>query len=99
MRREVDDETVRRASVIVLDDLEQAKLECGDLIYPIENGIIRWQQTHNLCDLVTGTIPGRTNDKEITLFESQGLALQDISTGARIYQKARDEGIGMEISM
>lgn len=99
MRREVDDETVRRASVIVVDDLEQAKLECGDLIYPIENGIIRWQQTHNICDLVAGTIPGRTNDKEITLFESQGLALEDISTGALIYQKARDEGIGMEISM
>ena len=97
MRREVDDETVRRAAVVVADDLEQARAECGDIIYPAERGVIHWQQVHNLWEIVVGAVPGRTNAEEITLFESQGLALEDIATGARVYQLAMERGVGVEL--
>ncbi len=97
MRRELDGNAVRRSDVIVTDEIEQAKLECGDLIYPAELGSIRWEQVRSLADVVGGTAPGRNSDADITLFESQGLAVQDITTGIRIYQLALEKGIGSEL--
>jgi alanine dehydrogenase len=97
LRRELDDEAVRRANVVVADDIEQAKIECGDLIYPIERGILRWEQVHSLSDVVAGRAMGRANEGDITLFESQGLALEDIAVGIRVYRLARERGIGREL--
>ena len=97
MRRELDGEAVGRCDVIVTDDVEQAKLECGDLLYPIERGTVRWEQVRNLSDVIAGRTPGRTGDDDITLFESQGLALEDIAVGARVYEMAREKGIGQEL--
>ncbi|MXY46094.1 MAG: ornithine cyclodeaminase family protein [Chloroflexi bacterium] len=94
MRRELDGNAVRLSDVIVTDDIEQAKMECGDLIYPAELGSIRWEQVRSLADVVGGTASGRNTDDDITLFESQGLAVQDITTGIRIYQMALERGIG-----
>ena len=97
MRRELDGNAVRRSDVIVADEIEQAKMECGDLIYPAELGSIRWEQVRSLADVVGGSAPGRNSDDDITLFESQGLAVQDITTGMRVYQLALEKGIGSEI--
>lgn len=98
MRRELDGNAVRRSSVIVADEIEQAKMECGDLIYPAELGSIRWEQVRSLADVVGGSAPGRNSDDDITLFESQGLAVQDITTGIRVYKLALEKGIGSEIA-
>ena len=98
MRRELDGDAVRRSDIIVTDDIEQAKMECGDLIYPAELGSIRWEQVRSLADVVGGSAPGRTTDSDITLFESQGLAVQDITTGIRVYQLALEKGIGSKIA-
>ena len=97
MRRELDGDAVRRSAVIVTDDIEQAKMECGDLIYPAELGAIRWEQVKSLADVVGGAAAGRTSDDDITLFESQGLAVQDITTGIRIYQIALERGLGVQL--
>lgn len=97
MRRELDGEAVRRSDVIVTDDIEQAKLECGDLIYPIEFGTIRWEQVINLSNIVGGITKGRNSAEDITLFESQGLALEDLTTGMRVYTIARERGIGHQL--
>ena len=98
MRRELDGNAVRRSNIIVTDDIEQAKMECGDLIYPAELGSIRWEQVHSLADVVSGAASGRNSDDDITLFESQGLAVQDITTGIRVYQMALERGLGMNIA-
>ena len=97
MRRELDGNAVRRSAVIVTDEIEQAKMECGDLIYPAELGSIRWEQVRSLADVVGGSAPGRNSEDDITLFESQGLAVQDITTGIRVYHLALEKGIGSEI--
>ena len=65
------------------DDVDQAKFECGDLIYPIEGRLLEWEQVHNLREVVAGTKPGRNADSDITLFESQGMALEDIAACTR----------------
>lgn len=97
MKRELDGTAVQRSNIIVTDDIEQAKLECGDLIYPIELGRIRWEQVIPLADVIVGKAQGRTSEDDITLFESQGLALEDIATGIRIYEAAKERGIGTEL--
>ncbi|MBI2164812.1 MAG: ornithine cyclodeaminase family protein [Chloroflexi bacterium] len=96
-RRELDDMAVRRSRVIVVDDLAQARLECGDLIYPIEGGVLRWEQVRSLAEVVGGMVPGRSDDEEITLFESQGVAIEDVATAMHVYQRAREAGLGQEV--
>ena len=96
-RRELDDEAVKRANVIVTDDVDQARFECGDLIFPIERRLLGWEQVHNLWEVVSGTKPGRNADSDITLFESQGMALEDIAACIRVYQLAREKGVGQEL--
>ena len=97
MRREIDERTVERAGLIVVDDLEQAKAECGDLIWPCERGDFRWARAHQLKDVVSGTVSGRPDDHSITLFESQGLAIEDVAAGLHVFRKARELGMGQEL--
>ncbi len=97
LRREVDEETVTRSSVIVVDDLDQAKAECGDLIWPSERGSFRWGKVNTLADLVTRKVIGRPGAVDVTLFESQGVALEDVAAALHVYKKARERGVGQEL--
>ena len=97
MRREVDEETVLRSEVIVVDDLEQAKIECGDLIWLEPRGTFRWDMAKELQDVVAGRVDGRPSTDSITLFESMGLALEDIAAAQLVYTKAKAQGIGQEL--
>jgi alanine dehydrogenase len=96
-KRELDDEAVRRADRIVVDDRTQAAIECGDLIPLVEGGSLSWEQVHELGAVVSGRVPGRDGADEITLFESQGVALEDMATAALLIQRARAAGVGQEI--
>ncbi len=98
MKQEVDIETVRRAAVIVVDDEEQARIECGDLLPAMEMGVVRWEAIRELGEVVAGRAPGRTGADDITLFESQGLAIEDVAVAARVVELARERGAGQEIS-
>ena len=97
MRREVDEETVLRSEVIVVDDLDQAKIECGDLIWLEPRGTFRWDMAKELQDVVAGRVDGRPSTDSITLFESMGLALEDIAAAQLVYTKAKAQGIGQEL--
>ncbi len=97
MRREIDEAAVTRAEVIVVDDLEQAKVECGDLIWPEARGAFRWDMARELRDVVAGRVQGRPSQQSITLFESMGVALEDIAAAQLVYRKAREQGIGLEL--
>ena len=89
MRQEIDTTTVRRSTQIAVDDLTQAKIECGDLFPAIEQGFTRWESIYNLGDIVSGTIAGRPDTQAITLYESQGVAFQDIAVALHIYEKLK----------
>jgi ornithine cyclodeaminase/alanine dehydrogenase-like protein (mu-crystallin family) len=95
LRREIDDEVVKRASLVVVDDLEQARIEAGDLLSPIEKGIISWERVHTLREVVGGG-PGRKDDGQITLFKSLGVAIEDIAVAGIVYKRAVQRGIGKE---
>jgi ornithine cyclodeaminase/alanine dehydrogenase-like protein (mu-crystallin family) len=99
IKREIDEETVRRAHVIIVDDKDQARIESGDLLPAIERGILTWERVRTLGDVVTGVVPGRTSPNDVTLFESHGIALWDVAVAAKVYERAKTEGVGEEFSL
>jgi len=99
IRQEIDDSVIKKADIVVVDSLDDAKIESGDLLYPIERGRIRWDQIHELADVLGGKIIGRPDDSSITLFESQGVAITDIAAGAYVYAAAKKSGLGAEIPL
>lgn len=96
-RRELDSEAVARAARIVVDSREQALVEAGDLLAPVHEGRLSWDRVAELGDVVAGSVPGRESAQEITLFESLGVALEDVATMHLVYERARMSGRGEEI--
>ena len=96
-RREIDEAAVLSSELIVVDDLEQAKIECGDLMWLEARGSFRWGMAHELSDVVAGRVPGRVSQEGVTLFESMGVALEDIAAAELVYRKAKEQGIGAEL--
>jgi alanine dehydrogenase len=94
-KAEVDVTTASRADRVVVDSIEQSKIESGDLLAPIELRKIRWEQVRELHEVVSGLYPGREADDEITLFKSNGLALEDIAAASLVYERARGREIGL----
>ena len=98
-KAEVDVETIRRASVIAVDSIEQSRIEAGDLLPAIERGVITWESVTEVGRIVAGRDPGRKGQDDITLFKSNGIALEDISTALRVYNLARERGVGEQIDL
>ena len=99
MRREIDEATIRRSAVVVVDDLENAKNECGELIWAAERSAFRWETAVELRDVAAGRASGRPSPDAVTLFESQGLALEDVAAGMVVHRKAVERGVGREIAL
>jgi ornithine cyclodeaminase/alanine dehydrogenase-like protein (mu-crystallin family) len=87
--RELDDEVLRRAAFVCTDARSHAQLEAGDLIGPVERGLIGWPAVQELQDVVAGRLRGRASDDAITLFKSNGLAAWDLAAAARVVELAR----------
>jgi alanine dehydrogenase len=97
IRREIDEETIKRSTLVVCDDISNAKIECGELIWAAERRIFRWETAVELSDVVGGRVSGRPTSDAITLFESQGLAVEDVAAAMHIYRKALDQGVGRQV--
>lgn len=98
-KQELDTEAVSRSDVIAADSVEQSKIEAGDLIQAFGGDQSRWASVRELADIVAGKAPGRTNQDQITLFKSNGIAIEDIVVGGRVYEIARERKIGREVPM
>lgn len=97
-RRELDAAAVTRASVIAVDDAAQARAECGDIIAAVEAGAADWDRVTELGRIVAGHLPGRRAAGDITLFESQGIAVEDVAAMKLAYDLARSRGAGSPVS-
>ena len=88
-RREIDRAAVEAAALIAVDSLEQAKMEAGDLVQAHQEGALAWERVEELPAIVSGRVAGRPFPDAITLFESQGLALEDIAVAGYVYEQMR----------
>ena len=95
--RELDNVVLERAAFVCCDSVEQARLESGDLIEPVEAGVLDWLEVHELQEVVAGELPGRQADEDIVLFKSNGLAAWDVAIGALALERAREQGAGTEV--
>jgi alanine dehydrogenase len=97
-RRELDDSSIKRADVIVVNSREQAiQDEQADLFDPVEAGFLSWEKVGELGQLLNRMIPGRTRAEQITLYKNNaGQGVADVAVASRIYSLARRNGIGME---
>ncbi|MGE0650576.1 MAG: ornithine cyclodeaminase family protein [Alphaproteobacteria bacterium] len=92
--REIDTETVRRGRVIV-DDLDQAFNEKGEILIPLAAGDIARDHVKGcIGDVLAGRVPGRTSASEITMFLSGGTSLEYMGASAMLHRKAHEAGIG-----
>jgi ornithine cyclodeaminase/alanine dehydrogenase-like protein (mu-crystallin family) len=96
-RCEIDDTAITRSSVVAVDNLDQAKMECGELISAVDRGAFRWGQAVELHQIVSGRQLGRPTPDAITLFESQGIGTEDAACYAYVLRQARQLGIGTEL--
>jgi ornithine cyclodeaminase/alanine dehydrogenase-like protein (mu-crystallin family) len=97
--REIPGETMRDARVIV--DSRVANLsECGDCMIPIAAGLFGPEHVSDeLGEVLAGTRPGRTTDGEITVYQSCGIAIQDVATANLVYKRARAAEVGVDIDL
>ena len=96
-RRELDNAVLERAAFVCCDSREQSKLESGDLIEPVERGVLDWLEVHELHEVVAGEVNGRPSDADIVVFKSNGIAAWDLAAGARVVELARAAGAGTEL--
>jgi alanine dehydrogenase len=98
-KHELDAEAIRRCDVITADSREQSKLESGDLIQMYGDDQRRWTNVINFAEIVSGKTPGRTNAQQITLFKSNGIAIEDIVVAGRIYEIAKEKRMGRQLTL
>jgi ornithine cyclodeaminase/alanine dehydrogenase-like protein (mu-crystallin family) len=97
-RRELDDTTIQRSDLIVVNSREQAiQDEQADFYGPVQAGFLSWEKVGELGQLLNNAIPGRTRANQITLFKNNaGQGVADVAVASKIYSLARRNGIGME---
>jgi alanine dehydrogenase len=93
-KRELDDEAVASADVIIVDSIEQSRQEAGDLILAFRGDEVCWTGVKKLSDVVAKKTPGRTSDTEVTLFKSNGIASWDLAVAMRVYALAKGKNLG-----
>ncbi len=96
-RRELPAALVRRADRIVVDSLEQSRMESGDLLLAFEEE--DWKSTRlvELQDVVAGRSRVREHEAAVTIFKSNGLAVEDVTAAGYVYERALESNLGRNI--
>ena len=97
LRSEIEPAVAARADLVVVDDIDNAKLESGELMRAAEAGLFSWDRAVALHDIIGGTRSGRTSADQIVLAELQGIAIEDVAVAELAYRRARERGIGLEL--
>jgi len=99
IRQEVSEAALKRCELICVDSVPTALAEAGDLLPLLEKGRLHARQLVELGDVIVGRHPGRINPQQITVFESQGMAIQDLAVATRVLAAAESAGLGVELPM
>jgi alanine dehydrogenase len=94
LRQEIDETTVKKADPVVVDSRATALKEAGDLLPALEKGRLHLGGLTELGEVIAGTRPGRTRADQVTLFESQGMAIQDLAIAAELVRIAKETSRG-----
>jgi len=95
--RELDNAVLERATFVCCDSREQTKLESGDVIDPVAQGVLDWADVRELHEVVAGELAGRKSGDDIVVFKSNGIAAWDVAVAAAAVERARTSGVGREL--
>jgi ornithine cyclodeaminase/alanine dehydrogenase-like protein (mu-crystallin family) len=95
--REVDDSALTRAGRHVIDSIEQAPGESGDLASAVDRGLLQWSRLEELRHIVAGKAPGRNDRDEVIYAKLQGTGVADVAAAKLAYDSARAQGAGTEM--
>jgi len=97
-KQELDPEILKQALVVV-DDIRQAGA-AGEINVPVSTGLFRVEDVYaDLGELITGARPGRTGDGQITVFDSTGVAIEDVAVARLVYDRARESGRHLTVDL
>ncbi len=98
-KAEVDAEVFRRTSLITVDSKEQARTEAGDFVAAMNEHVFTWSDVVELPHVLVGRYPGRASPQDVTLFKSLGIGIEDVAIAAKVYELAKERGIGRELDI
>ena len=95
--REVDEATITRAGKLIVDSMDQAALEAGDLCSAVDKGILQWSRVHELRHVVSGAVTGRDNKDQVVYAKIMGTGVADVAAAKLAYDSAKAKGLGLEM--
>jgi len=97
MRQEIDEATIRRADAIFVTSKETVCINESDIFRAVRDRTITWEGVHEISSLLLGSVAGRSNDRQITLFKLQGNGIMDVAIGLCAYEKLKDSHIAQRL--
>jgi ornithine cyclodeaminase/alanine dehydrogenase-like protein (mu-crystallin family) len=96
-RQEIDETTIRRSDPIFVTSKETLCVNESDIFRAVRDQVISWDRVHEISNLLLGTTPGRSDDRQITLFKLQGTGIMDVAIGLKAYQRIKDSGLAQTV--
>ena len=96
-RQEIDEATIRRAKPIFITSKETVCVNESDIFRAVRDKIISWDSVHEIADLLLDRIPGRTDDRQITLYKLQGTGIMDVAIGALAYERVKGSNLAQTL--
>ena len=100
-RREIDDATLQRADIVVCNNIEQEKLDHTAVLWrTCEDGVIPWSKVWDIGQVMSGEVPGRTSDEQISVYKQNAFwGVGDQAIGRLLYERAKAEGRGIALDV
>jgi len=96
-RQEIDETTMRRADRIFITSKETVCVNESDVFRAVRDRVISWESVHEIADLLLDRVPGRTDDRQITLYKLQGTGIMDVAIGALAYEKLKGSNLAQTL--
>jgi alanine dehydrogenase len=96
-RRELDDDAIKRCTTIAVDNKVQTKKESAALLRAVEQGVLSWDDVLELGEFISGDIDTARAPEAITLYNSHGVAMEDVALATKAYELAVQKNIGLEV--
>ena len=97
IRQEIDEVTLRRAAAVFITSRTTVCANESDIFRAVRDGVIAWEQVHDISDMLLGKVPGRTDERQITLFKLQGTGVMDVAVGLCAYEKIKNGNLAQRL--
>jgi len=97
IRQEIDELTLRRAAPVFITSKTTVCANESAIFRGVRDGVISWQQVHEISDLLLGKVWGRTDERQITLFKLQGTGIMDVAIGRCAYEKIKNGDLAQRL--